>query len=58
MRAHQVFDQIWESGELTRADAYEWLQFVMGLIPDECHIGLFSVPQCAEVERHVRELNL
>ena len=48
-QAHYVFDPIWQSGELTRAQAYKWLAGHMGLPVDDMHIGCLDVDECRRV---------
>jgi len=45
---HGQFDQLWKSGQLSRAGAYRWLQERMKLQPGQCHFSLFSKDQCRE----------
>ena len=49
-RAKALFNPLWQSGEMTRTEAYHWLAHAMG-IPDveECHIGWFNVEECNKV---------
>lgn len=49
MAAKDVFQPIWESGEMSRSQAYAWLAQCMGLEPKECHIGMFDQQQCERV---------
>lgn len=50
---HAVFDPVWKArqaatgDEWSRAQAYKWLAEQMGIDRKECHIGMFSVEQCA-----------
>ena len=46
MLAHSLFDPIWQSGELTRTEAYSWLAERMGISTKETHIGMFNEDQC------------
>lgn len=50
-RAHAAFDPIWESGKLTRSQAYAWLADALGLAPSETHMGEFDEATCARVVR-------
>lgn len=43
---HLVFDPLWQSERYTRKEAYTRLGILMGLVPDECHIGMFNIEQC------------
>lgn len=47
--AHQAFDPIWQSGEMTRSEAYQWLAKEMGLSPERCHMEQMDVAQCDRV---------
>lgn len=42
--AHAAFDPIWQSGQMTRKQAYRWLSEQMNLT--EAHIGEFDIEQC------------
>ena len=44
--AHIWFDSLWKSKQMTRKEAYSWLQEQMNLPPGECHIGMFNEEQC------------
>lgn len=41
-----VFNPMWQSGRVTRRQAYEWLAAALGLSVAECHIGWFDAAQC------------
>lgn len=45
-KLHLVFDPIWQSGIMTRNEAYEWLAGEMGLTRETCHFGMFDENQC------------
>lgn len=47
--AHQAFDPIWQSGEMTRAEAYAWLADEMMMPREKCHMEQMSVEQCDRV---------
>lgn len=50
IQAHEHFDKLWQSGEVTRKDAYEWLKTAMGLIAtDDAHIAKFDARQCKQL---------
>lgn len=36
-KAHDLFDQMWKSRQMSRKEAYQWLADAMGV--DEAHIG-------------------
>lgn len=46
IRAHAAFDSLWKGGPFSRAQAYSWMQVVMGMTPDDAHIGRFTEEQC------------
>lgn len=49
-QAHTAFDGLWRgSGAMSRAQAYTWLQGVLGLSPEECHIARLDREACARV---------
>ncbi|SEU36388.1 Protein of unknown function [Burkholderia cepacia] len=49
-RAKAAFNPIWESGRMTRTDAYIWLARRLGIANhEECHIGWFDVATCDRV---------
>lgn len=47
--AHAAFDALWQSGPLTKKEAYRWLQGALGLPPEQAHIACFSDYQCDKV---------
>ncbi|WP_294767148.1 zinc-finger-containing protein [uncultured Rhodoferax sp.] len=48
--AKDVFNPLWQSGSMTRSEAYAWLAGALGIANvDECHIGWFDVAQCKAV---------
>lgn len=47
--AHIHFDQLWKSKKMKRGDAYKWLADSLGIIADDCHIGMFDVETCKRV---------
>lgn len=49
-RAKGAFNPIWQSGAMTRTDAYVWLAQQLGIENhEECHIGWFDVATCDRV---------
>jgi hypothetical protein len=48
-RAKAVFNPLWQSGRMSRTDAYAWLADQLGVAVAECHIGWFDVAQCDRV---------
>lgn len=53
-RCHKVFDRLWKSKEMSRSNAYKWMQKVMGLSPEKAHIGMFNEQQCLELLHHLK----
>lgn len=51
IKAHAAFDPIWQSGSMTRQDAYYWLCEKMGISKMQCHIGMFDIEWCKWVVR-------
>jgi hypothetical protein len=49
VEAHISFDQLWRKGDMTRREAYAWLQGAMSLTAFEAHIGKFTIEQCHQV---------
>lgn len=47
--AHNAFDPLWKSGQLSRKAAYKLLATRMGLPIERTHIGMFDVEQCKRV---------
>lgn len=54
VRAHEVFDELWLSGYMTRPEAYVWLCEVMDKTEDEGHIGRFDIEECAALIEKVK----
>lgn len=51
---HKLFDPIWESGLMTREEAYAWLAKKLGLSGNACHIGLFCEDQIESAREYVQ----
>ena len=49
IEAHAAFGRLWESGLMSKRQAYRWLQAKMGLPEREAHIGKFSTFRCDQV---------
>lgn len=49
IRAHRKFDQIWQSGVMSRDAAYHWLAAALGIPYSQTHIGQFGTYRCQEV---------
>ena len=50
---HNHFDWLWQSGAMTRTDAYLWLAETMCLPKEKAHIALFNKEQCIAVQNAV-----
>lgn len=49
IQAHNAFDPIWKSCEMTRSEAYTWLAKELGINPNQCHMQRMSISRCAKV---------
>ncbi|MGL4631546.1 MAG: zinc-finger-containing protein [Leadbetterella sp.] len=54
--AHRYFDFIWESGIMSRRDAYRKLSIYLGLPIEYTHIGMFSTETCKKVIEFSKEI--
>ena len=50
--AHRAFDPLWKLGDMKRKEAYKWLAVALGINASDCHIGMFDVSTCEDVEMH------
>ena len=46
LRAHDLFEQLWRNGGMTRAEAYGWMAAVLGVHPDSARFALLEADQC------------
>jgi hypothetical protein len=53
-QAHTVFDPLWQSGAMTRSEAYCWLARHLGITREQCHISQFNVEQLTAVVEHCK----
>lgn len=49
IEAHNAFDPLWKSREMSRRDAYQWLAKRLCMSVKKCHIGMFDVDMCNKV---------
>lgn len=49
IKAHDVFDRLWKSGQVSRGECYRRLQIQMGLSSGDCHIALMTAEQAMRV---------
>lgn len=47
-RCHKTLDRWWLMGKMTRTEAYELLQEMMGMSEEDAHFGKFTKEQCEE----------
>ena len=50
-RVHAVFDPLWRNKYMRRGKAYELLAKMMGLPPEQAHIGMFNMEQCEKANQ-------
>ena len=50
-QAHIAMNRLWETGLMTKKEAYRWLQTQLGLPEREAHIAHFSEFRCEQVIR-------
>ena len=48
-QCHLKFDGLWRSGDMSRSEAYKWLQKSIKLSAKEAHIGEFNELQCKKL---------
>lgn len=46
-KAKEPFDRLWQSGQMSRTNAYSWLAGKLGIPVAACHFGWFDAEQCA-----------
>lgn len=56
MDAHEAFDPLWQSGRLTRKEAYRHLALFLGIEERTCHIGSFDTTMAQAVIDSTAEL--
>lgn len=49
--AHQALRRLWESGLMSKKEAYRWLQTQLGIDETDAHIAKFSELRCEAVIR-------
>lgn len=54
-QAHKAFDKLWKDGYYSRGGAYRWLQGVMIMKREDCHISRMTEAQCADVIKLSKE---
>lgn len=51
IKAHAAFDPLWQSGQMTRSEAYRWLADELGVPKRLCHMKHFDDAICRKVVR-------
>lgn len=51
IEAHGAFDVLWQSGHMTRSEAYQWLADQLGVSKSDCHMVNFDEATCDRVRR-------
>lgn len=49
VKAHRAFDPIWQSGAMSRSDAYRWLAAQLGIPFNDCHMVKMDEATCGRV---------
>jgi hypothetical protein len=55
-QAHAAFDPLWQTGQMSRKEAYRWLAETLAIPAEEAHVGLFDVDRCRALVEAVRRL--
>ena len=55
-KAHTQFDALWTTGQMSRKQAYVWLQKVMRLTKRDAHFAKFSLDQCQQAVAEIKRL--
>ena len=56
IEAHKAFSKLWDTGIMTKKQAYRWLRYIFGLSSEQAHIGQFSEYRCDELIRICRNV--
>lgn len=56
IRAHKVFDQIWQNGVMSRDQAYRWMADLFSLPLGDAHIASFSEYRCTALIGKCKEV--
>ncbi len=49
IQAHKVFDKMWQSGLMSKHDAYVWMRSKFGMSEEQAHIAKFSEYMCDQL---------
>ena len=47
--AHKAFDKLWKNDFMTKAQAYKWMQMLLGLPDEYAHIAMFNEYRCEQL---------
>jgi hypothetical protein len=47
--AHSAFDPMWQSGKMSRSEAYTWLARQLSIPKHRCHMLQFDIEMCNRV---------
>lgn len=50
-QAHDAFDPLWRSGRMTRGEAYQVMQVLMGKSEHDAHIAMLTLEECERLIR-------
>ena len=56
IETHKIFDKVWKTGIMTKANAYCWIQDKFSLTKEQAHIGMFSERMCDELVKEAKML--
>lgn len=56
VKAKTRFNELWQSGGMSRREAYSWLASRMNIPVAACHFGWFDVGQCDEALKALTEV--
>lgn len=55
MKAKNLFNPLWQSGQMTRSEAYAWLAAKISIPVAACHFGRFDAAQCERALKVLEE---
>ena len=50
-----LFNPLWQSGKMSRSEAYAWLAEKLGIEKASCHVGWFGLEMCNRAINLLRE---
>lgn len=54
-KAKALFNELWQSGEMTRSAAYAWASKTLQLPPKETHVAMFDIATCNRLIEEIRK---